>query len=291
MEESALLLDKASNGNSTPSSASENGTTTNALKKISPTVYFLRGDESKQQPATAPSAILLFAWMGAPLRHMTKFIDYYSKSHFPGSPIILVLSPTNEYMAKKSIRQKALQPAASLFQSLNVSHDRVLVHTFSNGGINALRTFLSCLQGETTFEPKMLVIDSAPGTSSLGGATNAFTAHIKSRIWKYLMRFVVGVLYILLVIRETILRRQPMLEEMRSWLTDGNAIGKKTRLVYLYSEKDELVERKSVESNIRDMRDRGYEVRSRNFGASRHVGHMRANPELYWSEILGVWKE
>lgn len=228
--------------------------------------------------------------MGAPLRHMTKFIDYYSKSHFPGSPIILVLSPTNEFMAGRNIRQKALQPAASVYQSLSVSQDKVLVHTFSNGGINALRTFISLLPGQK-LEPKVFVIDSAPGTSSITGAVKAFTAHIKTRLWKYIMSFVLGILYTFLVIRETIMRRQPFLEEMRAWLTDGNACGKKTKLVYLYSDKDELVERKSVESNIRDMKDRAYEVQSRNFGETRHVGHMRANPDLYWSEILGVWNE
>jgi hypothetical protein len=289
MEESTPFLDEGTNGTFIPSPPSENGTPESQLKKIAPSVYFLPGVERKQS-SSAPSAIIIFAWMGAPLRHMTKFLDFYSKSHFPGSPIILVLSPTNEFMANKSFRQKALKPAAMTFESLNISHDRVLVHTFSNGGLNALRTFVSLLPGQT-FEPKLLIIDSAPGTSSLIGAVRAFTAHIQNRPWKYLMRCVVAILYFSLVFRETIFRRQPFLEEMRAWLTDGNVIGKKTRLVYLYSDGDELVARKSVERNIRDMKDRGYEVRSRNFGGTRHVGHMRAKPELYWSEILGFWRE
>ena len=38
------------------------------------------------------------------------------------------------------------------------------------------------------------------------------------------------------------------------------------------------------------LKDRGYEATSRNFGETPHVGHMRANPELYWGEILGVWR-
>jgi hypothetical protein len=292
VQEAAPLLNKLVESDSTSSSSSsslrQNGTTS-SLTKITPTIYFLAGDEAKQSPSS-PSAILIFAWMGAPLRHMSKFIEYYSQSYFPGSPIILVLSPTNEFMSRKYIRQKALQPAASLFQSLNIPQNRLLVHIFSNGGINALRTFISVLP-EGKLEPKVLVIDSAPGTSSMTSAVKAFTAHIKNRLWKYLMRFVVGIMYLFLVLRETIMRRQPFIEEMRAWLTHGNAIGKKTKLVYLYSDKDELVGRRSVESNIRDMKDRGYEVKSRNFGETPHVGHMRANPEVYWSEILGVWRE
>ena len=250
MGEAAPLLNKRIDADSTSSSSSslrQNGSTT-PLTKITPTVYFLPRDETKQSPSS-PSAIIIFAWMGAPVRHMSKFIEYYSQSYFPGTPIILVLSPTNQFMSGKGLRQKVLQPAASLFQSLNVPQDRLLIHTFSNGGINALRTFISVLP-EGKLDPKVLVIDSGPGTSSMSSALKAFTAHIKNRLWKYLMRFVLGIMYTFLVLRETIMRRQPFLEEMRAWLTDGNAIGKKTKLVYLYSDKDELVDCRSVESNI-----------------------------------------
>src|SRR5271169_1887977 len=86
--------DLNSNGLTTATTV-QNGST--GLSKLSSTVYFL---QPAGKPAVgSPSAILIFSWMGAPLRHMTKFIDYYSQTMFPNSPIILVLSATNQFMA------------------------------------------------------------------------------------------------------------------------------------------------------------------------------------------------
>jgi len=67
MEESTPLLDEGTNGTFTPSPTSENGTAESQLQKIAPSVYFLPGVERKQS-SSAPSAIIIFAWMGAPLR-------------------------------------------------------------------------------------------------------------------------------------------------------------------------------------------------------------------------------
>jgi hypothetical protein len=293
MEDSIPLSSKSDlNGvgpNSRPSSsssASQNGAV--ALEEISPTVYYLRS--TRRATRSSPSAIIIFAWMGAPIRHMSKFVEHYSQTMFPGSPIILVLSPANQFMAKDEERKKELQPAYTTFQSLAVNPNTTLVHLFSNGGVTALRTFVS-LTPTNSFTPRELVLDSAPGTASFGGAVAAFTADIRSPIVRFLTSLFVGTLYIGLVLKELLFGQEPVLNKLTRWLGEGKSIGKEARLVYLYSDADALVQRSSVEANIRHMKDSGYTVTSRNFGATRHVGHMRANPELYWSEILGAWKE
>jgi hypothetical protein len=220
---------------------------------------------------------------------MSKFVEYYSQTLFPGSPIILVLSPTNQFMAKEEERKKELQPAYTAFQSLDVSPDKTLVHLFSNGGFNALRTFVS-LTPTNSFTPRELVLDSAPGTASFGGAVAAFTADVQNPIMKFLISILVGTMYIGMVIKSWLFREEPILNKLTRWLGEGKSIGTGAELVYLYSDADALVQSSSVEAHIRHMKDSGYTVTSRNFGATRHVGHMRANPELYWSEILGAWK-
>ena len=81
------------------------------------------------------------------------------------------------------------------------------------------------------------------------------------------------------------------MEVLRLWLLDENSINKETKRVFLYSDKDELVQKESVEAHMLELKERGYHVTSRNFGKTRHVGHMRAFPQEYWSEIYDAWKE
>jgi len=82
-----------------------------------------------------------------------------------------------------------------------------------------------------------------------------------------------------------------MLDGLRRWLNDEKAIGKETRRLYLYSDKDEMVQSEDVQMHVQQATDMGYLGKARNFGASPHVGHMRANPEMYWEEIAKAWKE
>jgi Eukaryotic protein of unknown function (DUF829) len=289
MAETTPLLVTSTSLNSnglTTATTTQNGST--GLSKLSPTVYFLQ--PTGKPSIDSPSAILIFSWMGAPLRHMTKFIDYYSQTMFPNSPIILILSPKNQFMANEIERKKALGPAYTAYQSLNIQPDNVLVHIFSNGGVNGFRTFVS-LTPTKSFSPKELVLDSAPGVATLKIYIVAFTVDIKNAIARFFLSIFRAMVYFWIVIRDWVLRREPILEALGRWLLEGSAIGKKTKRLFLYSDKDELIQKENVEEHIRQLKERGYPIRSRNFGKTRHVGHMRADPENYWSEILKVWKE
>jgi hypothetical protein len=228
--------------------------------------------------------------MGAPVRHMTKFIDYYSTQLFPGTPIILALTPTTKFLAAERERQRDMQPAVTAFQSLNIPSNNILVHTFSNGGVSALRTFMSLLPREQEFSPRELVVDSAPGTAKLTSTVAAFTADVKNPVMKFILSIFLGVMYCALAFKTWVLGREPILHELRRWLGDENVIGKKTKRVVLYSDGDQLVQKESVEWHVSELKRKGISVDSTNFGETRHVGHMRVNPELYWGEILRVWK-
>jgi Eukaryotic protein of unknown function (DUF829) len=257
------------------------------LTRISAEVYFLADNDTKPG-RDSPSAILLFAWMGAPLRHMAKFLGHYSNTLFPGSPIILILSPSNQFMASDTRRQEIMRPAYTTFLSLDVTPATTLLHTFSNGGINALRTFVS-LTTDNQFAARSLVVDSAPGVSTLRSALNAFTVDITHWWMRKWVSLVVFVLYVCTRSWEWVRGRDSRTTVLRRFLTGSGAVPETTRRLYLYSDGDELVQKESVEAHIRDMKEMRYFVRSRNFGGTRHVGHMRAHPELYWDEVQRIW--
>jgi Eukaryotic protein of unknown function (DUF829) len=260
-----------------------------SLSKLSPTVYFLPST-SKTPSADAPSAILLFAWMGAPVRHMSKFIDYYHNSLFPDSPIVLTLSTSEGFFAKPNLRAALVEPAYTTFKSLQIDPSDVLVHIFSNGGLNAFHTFVS-LTPTKSFSPRMLVMDSAPGKATLAGGVKAFTIDIKSRVKRFLMAIFIGLMLCLVKLKDNLSGKGSLMDRQRAWFLDGRAIDKTTRRLFLYSDGDDLVRSELVEEVIQECEEKGYPVWSRNFGETRHVGHMRAKPEEYWNQIVQVWKE
>lgn len=191
-------------------------------------------------------------------------------------------------MAKDQELKKMMEPAYSAYQALNVQPDNVLVHIFSNGGVHSFRTFVSLIPSKS-IAPRVLVMDSAPGTMTMATTIAAFTADIKNPFILFLASIFLTILYLWMKFKDWMMGKEPILDELKRWLVDGNAIGEKTNRVFLYSDVDELVQQESVESHIRDLEEKGYPVKSRNFGKTRHVGHMRANPEEYWSEILEAW--
>jgi hypothetical protein len=270
--------------------ASSNGFTTSPpaelLTKITSTVYRHSPAPNIRPSPSAPGAILLFGWMGAPIRYMTKFAEYYSKTLFPGTPIIVILSPAASFFSRERLRHD-IQPAVTTFQALEIPASNVLVHIFSMGGVNALKTFMGLCP--STFSPRLLVLDSAPAKQTLSGGIRAFTADFRNPVIKFVMKILLFVGFSCLMLIDLLLRRQPMLDGLGRWLNE--AVGKETRRLYLYSDGDELVLRKDVENSIAQAREKGYSVKAKSFGGSPHVGHMRANPELYWREIVESWKE
>ena len=287
MEETAPLLPSseiASNGpDSSPSS-------TTALTRLSASVYLLQGTTSPKPDA--PSAILLFAWMGAPVRHMSKFIEYYTQTLFPGTPIILVLCSTKFFLASQREQRKFLGPAVTAYLSLHTTPSTVLVHTFSNGGIASLRSFVQVLPAGEIFKPKVLIVDSAPGVTEMKSGLAAMTADIRSPFWKFLGYIFFRFFFWYYMVKAWILRQDYVLEGLRKWLLDEEkGIGKETKRLYIYSDNDALSSKEAVESHLADVTAKGFDVRSVNFGETRHVGHMRAKPDLYWQEVMKIWRE
>jgi hypothetical protein len=260
-----------------------------SLSKISPTVYLDLPSAHTQPALDAPSAILLFAWMGAPVRHMSKFIDYYNKL-FPNSPILLVLSTPDGFFARSSVRSALIEPVYTAFKSLHIDPSNVLVHIFSNGGLNAFYTFVSLIPSKS-FSPRLLVLDSAPGKTTLRGGVKAFTVDIKGRVKRFTMAILIALILCFISLVDKISGKGHLMDRLRAWLVDGKAIDKSTKRLFLYSDADELVHSDTVRETIKELEDRKYPVWSRNFGETRHVGHMRANPEEYWGEIVKIWNE
>lgn len=228
--------------------------------------------------------------MGAPVRHLSKFIDYYHKELFPDSPIILVLSTPHGFFAKSDTRASLLEPAYTAFKSLHIDPSNVLVHIFSNGGLNVFHIFVS-LTPTKSFSPRMLVVDSAPGKATLRGGIKALTIDIKGGVKRFFMAIFIGFILCLIQLKDKLVGNGSLIDRRKAWLVDGEAIDKTTKRLFLYSDGDELVQSEVVREVVKDLENKNFPVWSRNFGETRHVGHMRAKPTEYWSEIVKIWNE
>ena len=196
-----------------------------------------------------------------------------------------------QFLASEKEQRKMLGPAVTAYLSLHATPERVLVHVCSNGGVATLRTIVQSLPAGELFKPKVLIVDSAPGVSSMKGAIIALTAEIRSPFWKFLASIFVRPFFWYIGLKNWILRRDNVLESLRKWLLlEEGGIGKETKRLYIYSDKDALSSKEAVESHLADVTRKGFDVTSKNFGETRHVGHMRANPDLYWEEVIKRWK-
>ena len=89
-------------------------------------------------------------------------------------------------------------------------------------------------------------MDSAPGKATLEAFIAAFTADIKSSVTLFFMSIFLATAYTWIIVKDWVLGKESILDELKTWLVDGNAIDKNTKRICLYSDKDQLSQKESV---------------------------------------------
>jgi len=112
------------------------------LRTISPDVAVSLGaaDLGKAGNEREPSLILLFGWMDAPPRLLSKYVEAH-RAHFPSSDIVVVQSHPSFMYSSNEARECTLEPVVELLLAIFVSpekqikqgSDGILVHVLSNG--------------------------------------------------------------------------------------------------------------------------------------------------------------
>ena len=169
------------------------------------------------------------------------------------------------------------------------------MHVFSNGGAAAAAHLLTAYRKATGAPLRIssMIIDSAPGTLAVETAMTAFS-YALPRMW--IMRFFAKVfLYVIVMaalVRRAVLRQPDVLTWMRATINDTRLIcgpepisDGKLKRCYIYSDVDNLIDCKDVEDHAVDAEAKGFTVYREKFRGSSHVGHMRAEPERYWSIV------
>jgi len=138
------------------------------------------------------------------------------------------------------------------------------------------------------------IFDSLPGDTALLPALEAFTAHIRSLLLRYLIYIPLTALYFILALVNLIFLRKNPIAKIRKELNVPKILpwaDERTPRVYLYSTADRAVRSSAVEEHIAEARGKGLAVRAEKFVGSSHVAHVRKDPTRYWDAIEAVWAE
>ncbi|KAJ5963898.1 uncharacterized protein N7479_003774 [Penicillium vulpinum] len=268
-----------------------------AFVKLAPSVY-LQDSPSPGEKADRPVIFLAF-WMNAPPRALAKYVVEYRRL-VPSARIIFVRSSSNDFISLRTQTRRArLIPAVDAMRGLVTLKNPVFVHFFSNGGMSSTASLLQAWKNATgaPLPVSAIILDSAPGSPSLRAGLKAFSFALP-RTW-LLQLLGKSLLFVCLVLFKLIHFFSMFPEPIslaRKLINDTSLVqaanpDENLRRCYIYSDTDDLVDYRDVESHAVHTEAEGWAVRRELFKNSPHVGHMRAEPDRYWGivrEYLGA---
>lgn len=259
--------------------------------KLGPSVFLQ--DPADKTEGDRPLIFLAF-WMNAPPRALAKYVVEYRRL-VPSARIIFIRSSSNDFFlhSSRKAQRARVNPALEALRASATPKNPVLMHLFSNGGLSSTTHLLQAYREVTgsALPISAMIVDSAPGTASLKGAVKAFSFALpqmwilrlfsKSFLWVSLI--LLRILHVLSRSPDPITRARQMINDT-SLVRAVNASGLPSRC-YIYSDADELVDWRDVESHASESEAGGWLVRRERFQGSPHVENMRSAPDRYWGIV------
>lgn len=267
-----------------------------SFTNLAPSIYIQEPDATGETDETdKPSKIVLLAfWMNAPPRALAKYVLEYRRLA-PSARIIFILSSTEDFTlrASTSAQEARVGPVIEALRGSASPENPVFMHLFSNGGV-CTTTHLLAAYKRATGKPlsiSSMLIDSAPGRATVTAAARAFS-YILPKFW-ILRLFSKAILYTVLIafgLLRKFTRRPDAVSRARKAINDTrmlHAAGSSgaLRRCYMYSDADQLIDCKDVETHAVAAEASGWKVRCEKFHGTQHVSHMRGDPKRYWGIV------
>lgn len=282
-----------------------------------------------EEDAKGDHVVILFGWMAAQLRYVNKYAtelyaghtvlivlggpaDFFSaatatsRPHLAPSlaPLVTALraegclqAAADPYQppASKSSSETAILKRAKLSSEGSRENRKVLCHVFSNGGCLQLWSLQKMLDKQgLQLNLLATAIDSAPSgfRPSLTDGVFAFTAHIKSRFLRAVMRPIAALVLILTSLVARLCGVQAWNLKAKEALLRGDLYlpGGVPKL-FVYSRADKLVNWKGIESVIGEAEGLGQRVHKLFFEDSEHVRHLVSYKKEYVAALENLVKE
>ncbi|ETS77854.1 hypothetical protein PFICI_09916 [Pestalotiopsis fici W106-1] len=265
--------------------------------KLSELVYVRPGTKSDNAAtkSTDPTTILIYAWGDALPKHLHKYILGYLLL-YPSAQIILIMGPMLRLFYQTP--EQRSQRMEVVLGALAGADERVLVHAMSNtGGMNYASTLhaYSSLNPEKALPHVLSIFDSTPGSpllrSNIGPWSRAMA--IGAASWfpgPLVIPQFISALFLLVSHGILWLRGIPSPAVFScKIINDPEFESVKTPRIHLYGTGDDIIPWEAVEDHAASAKQIGYQVDLERFENSPHVGHMRTDPEKYWSAVKEAW--
>ncbi|CAE6534042.1 unnamed protein product [Rhizoctonia solani] len=258
-----------------------------------------------------PVLILIFGWMGAQLPHLYKYTEHYNKL-YPLATQILVRAHASYFWGSETTRRAAVSPVIKLLRDAGIHENTMagssglLVHAFSNGGAlneatlaRAIAGTLSPTTNTSAIPAQALIYDSLPGVLNIRVTLLAFTAAIRSPIFRAIVKAFLGILYILgtawIYLENLVLGpKEDLVTRLHRELNEPKLLPQHIPRTYIYSNVDELIPAESVEGHAKKAKEliggSAGIVRLVKFQESPHVAHARQDPKRYWDTVVQTWE-
>jgi hypothetical protein len=260
--------------------------------RLADSVY-IQDPTDPRDKAHQPVIFIAF-WMNAPPRALAKYVSEYRRL-VPSARIIFVQSSSNDFIVRlrTQTRRARVAPAVEAMRGLVTPENPLFVHLFSNGGLSNTTHLLQAWTSATgtPLPISAMILDSAPGSPSLRSGLKAFSFALpqmwilrllgKSLLFVFLVLF--RLIHALRIFPDPISLARKVVNDP-SLVQAANPEGKLARC-YVYSDTDDLVDWRNIESHALEAEAKGWVVRREMFKGSPHVGHMRAEPDRYWGIV------
>ncbi|CAG8433451.1 5288_t:CDS:2 [Ambispora gerdemannii] len=245
------------------------------------------------------NVVIMFGWTNSNVRNVSKIASYWRKK---GNFHILDWTASDFpyiYFTKKATQAcAAFIPYLQEFGVLPTTNEdddskhsptkpKLIAHAFSNGGTTGLAGLAeACKLQNLPLHYSALIIDSAPGTTSIFTFYKIFTVAQKNPIKKAFLAIVIEFLFLLvglpsMVLYSSCTGQKTIIEFFTNVLFEHNAAKYSPRL-FIYSKTDKLVPSSSVEKVIaKSVKLCGDKTRKWCLEESDHVTHWMKHTEIY----------
>ncbi|KAJ6494961.1 hypothetical protein DFH09DRAFT_1103981 [Mycena vulgaris] len=293
------------------------------LHELGQDIHISYGDQGRRDLNEDPRVIIVFGWMDAPIRLLSKYAMNH-RLRWPSSDIVLVHSHPAFIWTSEEGRDAILRPLANylvstVYRQSETIPGGILLHVISNGTspsvqallvtnavpggafqLITLSRVLDSIISTSSDIPRRknirlaTIIDSAPGDGEYSSLLSTLTTNVKSPAAKAFLNVPATFFYLVVRLRRAALGEANLFSHLHSRLqkpellplTDNHA----PRL-YIYSAADAMVPVASVEKHISILQTNpSFDVVAEKFTGSQHVLHERADPVRYWNAVRAVWE-
>lgn len=236
-----------------------------------------------------PHLILMLTWMAARELHIAKYVEQ-QRLLFPSSRILVARCPIDHFLYPPSLKPQ-LAPVIPFLQKYMVGEDfgkeKILVHVFSNGGINTMVRLKEMLEAETTvsFPRHVMILDSCPGYFNW---SRTHLALAQSLPWwtSPLIHLFLGIQWLTFAP----LGYDPLPDANAKAVNDTALLELEPRRTYLFGTGDEMVHWRDVEHHADEAAKKSSTlVRRESFEGGRHCAHVRVDFDRYWKTVKETW--